>query len=345
MKRTSAHSLGLTLTELMMVSFVLSIVMVCIFRALTMFTQGALKIQRDLPAQRALQAASAMLTADLLASPRSTINNLLPNPGFEDFAGGLSISVTPTTGTWSSVPFRMGPNSNSGFYFPRIQSALNPYGSQCLAIYTNWALSSVVSPAVGPAEKTEPYLFAGFFRTTDINSDAQGTVRGGFNPLAPATSLGTLKNAGNWTVRAASFSATMGHYHQVTLFINPSINIGAFDNIYLGPFSVEISTSHLSGQLFMKRANAEGERERVEYSMSVGARGVGRLVRKLTQTSGVEKISSIDGIDSLKVSWVGAPSPTGGTNRPLLIELTGRGETANPAAMMSISFEVYPRVP
>jgi hypothetical protein len=161
-------------------------------------------------------------------------------------------------------------------------------------------------------KKTEPYLFAGSFRTTDINSDAQGTVRGGFNPLAPDTSLGTLKNAGNWTVRAASFSATMGHYHQVTLFINPSINIGVFDNIYLGPFSVEISTSHLSGRLTMIRASGVDEKERVEYSMSVGARGVGRLVRKLTQTSGVEKVSSIDGIDSLKVSWVGAPAPTGG---------------------------------
>lgn len=338
---------GLTLTELMMVSFVMSIVMICLFRAITLFTQGAMQIQRVLPAQRALQTAAHMVSVDLLSSSRATINNLLRNPGFEDFSGELTVSATPSTSAWSFPPSRMKDTYQAGYYFVRIQSALWPMGKRCLAISSYASRGTAISPAVGPAVKVENFMVSASLKGDGVTT-ADVEVRGGLSAVAPATLLRALHSPSpiDWNLKSSSFTTTLGHYYQVTLISDAEDkSIAGFDNVYLGPLSVEVSTSNPTGKLFMLRSNAAGERERVEYTMSIGAGGVGRLVRKRTRSSGAEEVTTIDGIDSLIVSWLGAPSAVGGTDRALVVQLVGRGMNSKPTDALSMQFEVYPNVP
>ena len=345
MRFFSIRTQGLTLTELLMVSFVMSIVMLCLFRAITLFTQGAMKIQRALPSQRALLTASHMLSVDLLSSSRSSINNLLRNPGFEDYSGELTVSAIPSTSTWSYPPSRMKNSSLNGYFFVRIQSGHFPPGKRCLAIGSNATRGIAISPAVGPAVKAEEFMVSSYFVGGTAPADLE--VRGGLSSVAPATLCKSLSStAGIWWLRSSSFTTTVGHYYQVTLISNAvTSSFAGFDNVYLGPLSVEVSTSNPTGKLSMLSSNAAGERERVEYSMSIGAGGVGRLVRKRTRVSGEDDVTMIEGIDSLIVSWLGAPSPVGGTDRALVVQLVGRGPNSRPTEALSTQFEVYPNVP
>ncbi|MBL0057878.1 MAG: hypothetical protein IPP35_01870 [Elusimicrobia bacterium] len=88
----------------------------------------------------------------------------------------------------------------------------------------------------------------------------------GFKPLG----LPNLVYQDRWAGPGV-FTTTVGDYYQVNLFhvSDPPLSRAMFDNVYLGPISVEISTANPSGRLCFKRFNSAGKKEQVVYTMTV----------------------------------------------------------------------------
>lgn len=327
---------GVTMIELLVVSFVLSLVMVMVFRALTLFTKGAVQIQQKLPGQNVIQTAYHFLMLDLASASRGSVNNLLPNPCFfEDDAGALVESNVPSSSTWSCPAYRMAadpaPHSSVAFFQSRLE--LHSVNSGTTTAY---------ALAAEPAVKVETFLFSASYFSNNIGT-RKAEVRGGPNPFSPVSLVYQDTGAQNGV-----FTTTVGDYYQVHLFDEPpnaSDSSISFGKVYLGPISVEISTANPSGRLFFRRCNPDGNWERVTYTMNLLWDGRGRLIRTRFLESGKQETVNIDGIDSLQVSWSGAPSATGGTNRSLVVQLVGRGPSSRPADAVSIKFEVYPNAP
>lgn len=287
-----------------------------------------------------------MLLIDLLSASRCSVNNLLPNPGFEENVPEPSRTLTRSTSTWSCLPDRMYysslGNTNSWAKVSTHSSWVR--GERSLMISARINPTPQVYCQTIPAPLSEPYLFTGQFTV------AWGATKRGRITLLPTSPAGPTiwtsvpSGSEQWTT---SFTATAGTIYEVQLNVFDSIQAkqywGVFDNVYLGPMSVEVSTSQPSGKLSFIRFNVDGEREKMEYSMDV-TNGQGRLVRTRFRASGVQEVSYLEGIDSLKVSWKNAPSPASGTDRPLLVELVGRGPNSRPEEVLSASFEVYPNV-
>ena len=331
-----------------MASAVLSLMMVGVFRALTLFVQGTVQIQKKLPAQRAIQGAWHMLLIDLLSASRCSVNNLLPNPGFEENVPEPSRTLTRSTSTWSCLPDRMRYHPNvGGAAWAKITTHSSwVRGERSLMISAKNNPNPQVYCQTIPVPLGEPYLFTGRYAGGGGGSSRNRITLLPTSPAGPTiwTSVFTPSGFQQWTT---SFTTTTGTVYEVQLNVFDSAAgkqyWGVFDNVYLGPMSVEVSTSQPSGKLSFIRFNVDGEREKMEYSMDV-TNGQGRLVRTRFRASGVQEVSYLEGIDSLKVSWKNAPSPASGTDRPLLVELVGRGPNSRPEEVLTASFEVYPNV-
>lgn len=289
-----------------------------------------------------------MLLIDLMSASRCSINNLLPNPGFEENVEGPSRTLTRSTSTWSCLPDRIScmPNVGGPAWAKITTHSSWVRGERSLMISAKINVTPQVYCQTIPVPLSESYLFSG---RSAVSFAVPKRIRVTLLPTNPAgpTLWTSVFNPAGFDLWTTSFTAIAGTVYEAQLNVFDSAGLkqywGVFDNVYLGPMSVEVSTSQPSGKLSFVRFNVDGEREKMEYAMEV-TNGQGRLVRTRFRASGVQEVSVLEGIDSLKVSWKDAPSPASGTDRPLLVELVGRGPNSRPEEALSTTFEVYPNV-
>lgn len=179
--KTPAHCLptrGLTLVEIMVVATLSSFFILFLFSIMRNFSDGVVNVQRNVPLQRDLQLAKSIIERDLLSAPRSSIGNVVPDPGFESRPARLFDSLPTPPGFWACEPTRFimtgGIRYATGFvtshpsYIHSGNAALTVDTRGPVGAYT--AHSSTFSLTGG-----RQYLFGAWVLTTDTNG-IQGSI-------------------------------------------------------------------------------------------------------------------------------------------------------------------------
>jgi hypothetical protein len=179
---------GFTLVEIMVVSLLASFFVIFLFGVMRNFSNGVVNVQRNVPLQRDLQLAKSIIEKDLLSAPRSSIGNVVPDPGFESRPTKLSDSLPTRPGFWACEPTRFkmdgGLKYATGFvtshpnYIHTGNAALTIDTRGTVGAYT--AHSSTFSLIGG-----RQYLFGAWVLTTDTNG-IQGSIALIRDPAADA---------------------------------------------------------------------------------------------------------------------------------------------------------------
>lgn len=152
------------------------------------FSNGVVNVQRNVPLQRDLQLAKSIIEKDLLSTSRSSIGNVVPDPGFESSPSKLSDLLPTEKGFWACEPTRCkmegGLKYATGFvtshpdFIHTGNAALTIDTRGTVGDYT--AHSSTFSLAGG-----REYLFGAWVLTTNTNG-IQGSIALLKDPAAAA---------------------------------------------------------------------------------------------------------------------------------------------------------------
>ncbi len=363
---------GFSLVELMVVSALIPVIMIFLFSIIRNVGQGVNYIQQSLPLHRDLQFAKQTIERDLLSAPRSSLGNVLPNPGFEAVPTRIS-TFTPTPADFWTCPPVPLLRSLGGRVLYSIGSVSNRpefryqgnFGLGLNSLNRYQAFSPTFLLADG-----ERYLVGGWIRQTIeplFGGPGDGFIRllGDTDPW-PSTELvkpsfSDMANP-NWTFLSSFVDAVGGFNYRVELGINFEprglVSHFGFDDVVVTPLRTELTPT--SGRVFefdrFQSAGAlAGQRVKMRYRL-VPWQNSGQLIRERIPFGGpVEELGRLNSIRRCQLAWdFGEPVPgvigaatnfSRGLNFPLIVTLEAGAVGATGIQTESLSFSVLSEVP
>jgi hypothetical protein len=363
---------GVTLVELMLASALVSIIMIFIFTIVRNVGQGVVFIQTVVPLRQDLQFAKQTMERDLFSSVRSSLGNVLPNPGFEAVPARISTFTPTPMNSWSCIPVPVQniPGGRVRYSFGSVSNRpefrfRGNFGLGLNSLNTYMAFSSTF-PLVDGGQ----YLVGGWIRQTIeplFGGPGDGFIRLlGDGASWPSTervkpSFSDFANP-NWTFIWSTVDAVGGFTYRVELGVNFEprglVSHFGFDDVVVAPFITELTPT--SGQVFefdrFETAGAlAGQRIKIRYRM-VPLKNSGQLIRERVPIGApVSVLGEINNIRRCQLAWdFGGPAPgvigpttdlSRGLNFPLIVTLEAGPVGATGNQTESLSFSVFPEVP
>lgn len=368
---------GWTLVEALVVSLLVTIVFGFINTIIRQFSKGVLRVETRVPLQHDLQVAKFAIEKDLSSAVRSTVGNVVPNPGFEDVPVSLSTTTPPAWGAWGYAPnlFYSGAVGN---YFTYTVSAISSsstfsrQGHYGLLVDSAFSSSLVFSSTFNLVSGS-PYLFGGWMfrqRPPDPLGSSWDApqMRLAWGP--PGTWVGIsplghhlLSSASlGWVFVSTTFTATNSSYNVQAGHIgnSPPRRVIFYDDIVVTPLATNITPTNgntLEYAVFMNDPNPANQRERHRYRMVPD--GVsGRIINERLVGGAWVQESTLRGIRRMLIGWdfgqaipgqLPSPLPAAffnnGLNFPIAILLEAGPVGAGPPKSMSLLFSVFPVTP
>lgn len=375
MKRTRR---GYTVPEILVAMALFGILALGAAWLIRSMARHSMVIQRRQPVHRDLQTAFAVVTTDLTSGVRSSLGNLLPDPGFERFPRSLSTSPTvpPSLGGITFNPLLY--STAHIWHTPQLFNIVSSFSANntCALISSDdpdvFHGQSVLKIRLPGNYDTVPgrggdYVVSG--PTVTLNAGTRyvlaGWIRSPSNQTvtlaltdAPLTGAATLASVtgtqANWTYLTVLAPAGLSGEHRVRIVANETLaNANEveyfFDDVTLTSSGTLADLTSAAGDTFEfdRFAVAPPDvtvsvRQRIRYQV-VRENGGDTLVRSRRDADGVfRRTGAFRGVQRLTLSWAPGQGDAGavGANRPVWVRLVGAQTEAD--RLYSVDTQIHP---